>query len=273
MGRIRLACVDSLLGEGTLPEKAELLRKWGFEGVTVYRTLEECGPGFAEELKAVRSAGIEPCEFAFIDECFGNLVSDDPEKKAKNIAMVKRAVDICGEAGALTEIEYECSHRRDMPSYNNNSYPMPPENKQAEFTGVLGEIADYAAPKGVTVLVEAVNRYEANYVNLQSHALEFIKRAGRPNTGLLCDLFHMSLDEEDLASVIRNCAGYVRHVHIGDTNRRLPGRGYLDWPGIVRALKEIDFDGYMSFECTVMGDPAVELPEAVAYMRTLIDRT
>jgi D-psicose/D-tagatose/L-ribulose 3-epimerase len=38
------------------------------------------------------------------------------------------------------------------------------------------------------------------------------------------------------------------HLHLGDNNREVPGKGCRDWRTIFQALSDIDFSGAVSFE-------------------------
>jgi sugar phosphate isomerase/epimerase len=80
----------------------------------------------------------------------------------------------------------------------------------------------------------------------------------------------MSIEESDLAAALRVAGDRISHVHLGDSNRLLPGRGHLDWPGIFGALHEVGFDGYVNLECSTDGDPALTLPATAAFLRELI---
>ena len=63
----------------------------------------------------------------------------------------------------------------------------------------------------------------------------------------------------------------IRHVHLRDTDGMLcytlpPGEGIIDWHGFVRALKEVNFDGYLSFEMGGMLEPEKVVRRARDYM-------
>ena len=64
---------------------------------------------------------------------------------------------------------------------------------------------------------------------------------------------------------------YYKEVHLGDNNRRLPGHGSLDWKVIIRALKDIEYDGFIALECGIPGDSEKLLPECAAYLKNLIE--
>ena len=101
--------------------------------------------------------------------------------------------------------------------------------------------------------------------------MRIIEEVDHPNAGLLPDLFHMSIEEVDLAQSLRDAAKHIVHVHLGDSNRLLPGHGHLDWPAIIQALKDAQYIGYLNLECSTEGDPSASLPPTAARLRELID--
>ena len=38
--------------------------------------------------------------------------------------------------------------------------------------------------------------------------------------------------------------GFIKHVHLGDNNRLLPGKGSIDWDACFSALKDADLMGF-----------------------------
>ncbi len=122
-----------------------------------------------------------------------------------------------------------------------------------ECLGLLGEAmrrADaYANERGVTLLLEAINRYENNYLCSVYDAAAFIRNTGLLSTGILADTFHMNIEERDLATAIRENVGLIRYVHAADSNRQYPGAGHTDFVSIFAALKAGGFDGEISAEC------------------------
>jgi sugar phosphate isomerase/epimerase len=84
--------------------------------------------------------------------------------------------------------------------------------------------------------------------------------------GIVADLFHMALDEDDLSAAIRAHADVIGHVHLADHNRRLPGQGRTDFAAALAALHEINYAGWLAFEC---GSPGDNQPQAAAYLADL----
>ena len=61
-------------------------------------------------------------------------------------------------------------------------------------------------------------------------------------------------------------------MHLADSNRFEPGAGHLDFKPGLAALKRIGYDGFMTFECKVMGaDKGKALTDSAALIRKLWD--
>jgi sugar phosphate isomerase/epimerase len=126
-----------------------------------------------------------------------------------------------------------------------------PAVRQAEVDVALQatrEVAAYAAERGVGLTVEAINRYETDFLNTAAETLAFIGDVGAPNVGLLLDTFHMNIEEASLADPIIEAGDRLYHVHLVDSNRLAPGQGHLDFAAIIAALRQIGYEGYLSGE-------------------------
>jgi len=93
-------------------------------------------------------------------------------------------------------------------------------------------------------------------LNRLDQAVEMAKIVNMDNVGVMGDLFHMNIDESDIAGAIRNAGSYLTHMHFADSNRAAPSKGHLDFKPIMQALKDIDYKGYIVFELLPAGaDP------------------
>jgi len=118
----------------------------------------------------------------------------------------------------------------------------------------LDDIGEHAARHGVTFLYEPLNRYETNIFNRQQDAAEWLRKLKTQNVRLLCDLFHMAVEEADPAAALRKCGPLVGHVHFADSNRRAIGMGHTAIAPIVAALRDIGYKGYLSAEILPLPD-------------------
>ena len=124
---------------------------------------------------------------------------------------------------------------------------------KATARGWLGEalvdLGEHASQYNVPLIYEPLNRYETNLCNTQGDGVLLLEEYGATNTRLLADLFHMNIEEVDIAAGLRQSGRWLGHVHCVDTTRCAAGVGHMHWPPIVQALREIGYGGYVSAEC------------------------
>ena len=118
------------------------------------------------------------------------------------------------------------------------------------------EVALYAGERGVTVAVEAINRYETHLVNRVEQALEFAEATGVEGVGVIADVFHMQLEEEDPAAAAARAGTSLRALHVAGSTRRGLAHGTLDPVPTIAAARRAGFAGPLVLECTAPGpDP------------------
>lgn len=115
----------------------------------------------------------------------------------------------------------------------------------AEGLLVLG---NYAGSLGFSLIYEPLNRYETNLINTLEEGEQFLIQHSIQHVGLLADLFHMNIEEADMAASILKCKDSILHVHFADSNRRPVGNGHSDLKEVAKALKEINYSKFVSAE-------------------------
>jgi sugar phosphate isomerase/epimerase len=124
----------------------------------------------------------------------------------------------------------------------------------------LEELGEHAAKHRVPVLLEILNREESNLVNTAAEGVAFVGRLATKNVRLLADLYHLSMEENDVPAAIKTIDTLLGHLHFVDSNRRPAGGGSLDFGPVVAALTQIGYNGYASAE-------ALPWPDAEAAAR------
>jgi D-psicose/D-tagatose/L-ribulose 3-epimerase len=115
----------------------------------------------------------------------------------------------------------------------------------AEFRRALRPVADHAAERGVSIGVEALNRYETSVVNTVEQTLDLID--GLPaNVGLMLDTYHLNIEEADPYAAVAAAGERITHVQVSGTDRGAPGADHFDWP---RFLAALDATGYAGAVC------------------------
>lgn len=141
---------------------------------------------------------------------------------------------------------------------------------QKRLIATIAPCIAYAQKKKVTLIFEAINRYETALLNSAAAALEMMDLMGNPDcVGILWDVFHANIEDASLAGAITLMGKKLRHVHFADSNRYFPGYGHLDFNFIYDQLQKAGFEGYISFEC--LNRPSVQtvIDESGAFISKL----
>ena len=267
--KMKLACSSTVVPGETLTEKAEFLKKCGYDGMSIFADYALWSPNLRKEvLSLYEHTGIVPCEFVFSDPIYGHLMAEDPDLKKRCRQMYREAAALCAETGAITELEYSCGPQNPLPLYS--PYGQMPDQEWEEFELLYREIAAITENSSGLVLIEPLNRYESPYLNTVHDCVELLTAVDHSSTGLLLDYFHMSIEEENLSESTLSAGKWVRHVHLGDSNRLLPGYGHTDFRACFSALKEIGYHGFVSLECAVLKDPYTELTKTSAFLSNFL---
>ncbi len=131
----------------------------------------------------------------------------------------------------------------------------------------LNELGERAASRNVAVLYEFLNRYETNLFNTVEQSLAFLQTLQTQNVKLLCDLFHMNIEERDIAAALTLAGDKVGHVHFADSNRHAIGSGHLDVAPIADALRQMGYDGFVSAEVLPFPDGETAAGQTLASFR------
>jgi sugar phosphate isomerase/epimerase len=137
------------------------------------------------------------------------------------------------------------------------------------LAGALEQLGPRAAAQGVPLLYEFLNRYETNLFNRVADSLEFLKTLRTQNVKLLCDLFHMNIEEPDLAAALRLAGPKLGHIHFADSNRRAIGLGHTDMKPVMAALRDVGYDGYLSAEVFALPDSQTAAEQTIKSFRQL----
>ncbi|MEM2936344.1 MAG: sugar phosphate isomerase/epimerase family protein, partial [Candidatus Bathyarchaeia archaeon] len=113
---------------------------------------------------------------------------------------------------------------------------------------IFSECSRFAEDYGAVICVEPLARHLTNFINTAEEALRLIEEISNPNLRLALDVFSMADEEKPMDEVIRSGKDHLAHFHANDDNKLGPGFGGVDYKPIVRALKEINYRGFISVE-------------------------
>jgi sugar phosphate isomerase/epimerase len=127
---------------------------------------------------------------------------------------------------------------------------------EGRLADALRTLGAHAAERDQVLIYEPLNRYESDLFNRQADAAAFVRSQGLAGVKLLADLFHMNIEEADLGAALRASGELVGHVHLADSNRGPAGTGHTDLGAVGKALREIEYSGWLSAEA--FPDPTPE---------------
>ncbi len=197
------------------------------------------------------------------------LTAHDSSDRSAALDFVRRMIDLGGPFGAPAIIG-------SMQGRWNEQVDRPTAQRYlGDALQTLGQhAAQYTVNSGrdgagkVPLIYEPLNRYETNLCCNLAAGVELIQTSGAANVKLLADLFHLNIEEVDIAAALKATSAHVGHVHFVDSNRRAADEGHLDYAPIVATLREINFTGYASAEVLPWPDPRGAAERAInAYKR------
>lgn len=126
-----------------------------------------------------------------------------------------------------------------------------PDGKEATLERIassLDRIAPLCAQVGQALLFEPLNRYETDLFNRACDAADWIRSRGWKDISILADLFHMNIEEADIAAALTGLGSMLGHVHLADSNRSAAGLGHTPMGPLFAALKAMGYRGFVSAE-------------------------
>jgi sugar phosphate isomerase/epimerase len=235
----RIACSETALNLPVL-DAWDLAQRCGVDAIEIYGAADEVAPR-RQALHSARRGGVRFSAICLGPPFLGRVAGAEV---AEAIAMIKEAISVAAEIEASAVVVAIAA----PPSVQSSGEFM------ARIVESLEDLACHGGSAGVAVLVEPLNRYEDGLVNRLEQAARLCDHDGTRALGVAADFFHMNIEERDLAEAICTLGSVIRLVHLADSNRRQPGAGHLDFMGLIGALRSVEFDGWLSLECS-LDDP------------------
>lgn len=101
---------------------------------------------------------------------------------------------------------------------------------------------------GVTLAIEPLNRFETFFLNTAADAALLCDQVNHSRVGVLFDTFHGNIEEKHQGSALRTVGRHLKHVHACENDRGIPGSGHVEWKGTFDALRDMEYEGYLTIE-------------------------
>jgi D-psicose/D-tagatose/L-ribulose 3-epimerase len=223
------------------------LKEIGYDGV-------ECLIGSPDEKAYKRfgdhahKIGLETTS-VFVVGVDENPVNPSAEIRARGLDRIKWGIDRAHDMNA----KVMCG-----PFHSAHGFftKKPPQDEEYQRCAeVLHAAGEYAAQAGITLALEALNRFECYLCNTMEQLQRLIKASDHPNVKAMFDTHHANIEEKKNQTALQTIAPYLAHVHISENDRGTPGDGLVQWDENFSALADIKFDGWLTIEAFSRNDP------------------
>jgi sugar phosphate isomerase/epimerase len=250
-----------LLLWGDLPGAFRQAAEAGCQGVEIHcRTAADLDLAVVKRLMADYGLGVPTLGTGMAAADGLSFCDPRPEVRAQTVERVRGHIEFAAEIGSAVTIGI----------LSGKLGPGPAAERlrcRALALESLAEVCGLAASRGVTILLEPLNRYECDYINTLADVMNIAATIGAPNLKLLADTFHMNIEEADLAASLKTAKNLLGHVHLADSNRQALGHGHLNGAEVLCALAEIGYQGCISFEVLPLPDAATAIRDGLAAVR------
>ncbi|MCS7104754.1 MAG: sugar phosphate isomerase/epimerase [Thermofilaceae archaeon] len=262
---MKLSIQENLVPGLKLEEKLIKAERFGFDGVEVW------GHGMRERIEEIKQA-LSTVKIRISTICSGyrgDLLSANWEERRIAVQDLGELLGFAAQLEATGVITVPTFGGPKLPDLRP-LYSSVWELERALLMTELRELSKVAEDVGVHVLLEPLNRYETHFLCRLEQAVCIAEEIGSPGIAVMADFFHMNIEESDIAEALRRSMKYLRHIHLADSNRWLPGFGHTDFRTPFKVLKEGGYNRYMTLECYVPEPKEENILKSIQYLRSLI---
>jgi D-psicose/D-tagatose/L-ribulose 3-epimerase len=215
------------------------LKQMGYDGIEVpLFNLDIDGHGWRRRMT---DHGLG-CTAVTVVTASTNPISADATIRQAGVDHLRRALDCCAELGATHLVGPFHSALGEFTGAG------PTTDEWERGLDTMRLVAEHAGQVGVTLALEALNRFECYFLNTSADLARFVAEVGHTNCRAMYDTFHSHIEEKSTAGAIRDVADVLCHVHISENDRSTPGAGNVRWDETFNTLLAVDYDGWMTIE-------------------------
>lgn len=197
-----------------------------------------------------------------------SLVFEDRNLNQESLDYFKIALDAAKSIGSKYCM-FACNH----PGYGRNK-----EDVRRLFLENMKVLANHAETIGQMIILEPVTPYEGTILVTSDDLYWAVREINSPMVKGMLDLACPLTAREPVAEYFNKLGEDIRHIHFIDAtidseDHLIPGDGQMDFPGIVRLLKDVGYDGYLSLELfsRYETEPEFAVARGIQVIRSLLE--
>lgn len=277
---MKYAICNETYGEVPWPDVCRRLAGYGYDGVelapfTFAPDVREIDAAARREIARVATdAGltIVGLHWLLVSPPGLHLTTADARTREATVAYLKALIDFCADVGGRVMTF-------GSPSQRNVQEGTDPETAFARMRDGFAACVPTLKARDVTLCMEALPAPESNFIRTAAEADAMVRAIDHPRFRMMLDVKSMCAEPHPPAETISRFAGerngrpLLAHFHANDANRRGPGFGDTDFRPILKALREIDYGGYVSIEVfDYSPDPDTIARESLRHLKELAGR-
>jgi D-psicose/D-tagatose/L-ribulose 3-epimerase len=131
---------------------------------------------------------------------------------------------------------------------------------------------DLAEKYGVYLCIESLSKEQTNIISTCAEARQMVAQIDHPNFRTMVDVCSGSTEEIPVPQLLRDSGEHLYHVHVNDANKRGPGFGDTDFVSVLKTLKDLNYQRYVSVEVFDFApDPRTIAAGSLHYLKGICD--
>ena len=192
------------------------------------------------------------------------LTSPDPTVRRRTAEYLSKLAEVCADLGGKVLVLGSPKQRNLLPGVSHDdamAYAVE------ILHGAIGACAQY----GVTIGIEPLGPMDGNFLLTAESGIQLVKMVDSPRCKLHLDVKAMSSEGKPIADIIRDSRKWLVHFHANDPNLLGPGMGDVDFRPIFAALKETNYDDWISVEVFKYEPSPDEIArQSIEYMKRVV---
>jgi sugar phosphate isomerase/epimerase len=170
-----------------------------------------------------------------------HLTSPDADVRRRTAEYLGELARFCADLGGKVIVFGSPKQRDLLPGVSR-------EDAMKYAADVLAAAVPTLKKTGTRLALEPLAPKDTNFMNTAAEAVELIGMVNSPQCRLLLDCNAMSSEPTPIPDLIRKYAAMLIHFHANDPNLQGPGFGNLDFVPIFQALRDVNYEGWVSVE-------------------------
>ena len=245
----------------------------GYDGVeiapfTIAPSVDEISAARRTQIRrAAETAGVDIIGLHWLLISPEGLYTNHPDDAIRNRTRdyFKSLIRCCGDLGGEVMII-------GSPQQRNVQEGWDAQETWDRTVQVFTDCLPIAEACGVYLCIEALSTEQTNFISTAAEARRMIAQIDHPNFRTMIDVCSGSTEEIAVPQLLRDSGQHLYHVHVNDANKRGPGFGDTDFVNVIRTLKELEYQRYVSVEVfDFTPDPRTIAAASLAYLKGIKD--